>query len=98
MLNIKKKSKARKRDGKCVWWIRGLKLQLGRPGKVSLRVTEDDIFFILRKIIPELTSVPIFLYFISGTPGTAWLDKWCLDLCLASELANPGPPKQSARA
>ena len=26
---------------------------------------------------PELTSVPIFLHFIRGTPTTAWLAKWC---------------------
>uniref|UniRef100_A0A9L0SE50 COX assembly mitochondrial protein n=1 Tax=Equus caballus TaxID=9796 RepID=A0A9L0SE50_HORSE len=26
---------------------------------------------------PDLTSVPIFLYFIYGTPTTAWLDKRC---------------------
>ena len=32
-------------------------------------------FSFLRKIGPELTSVPIFLYFICRTPATAWLDK-----------------------
>ena len=31
--------------------------------------------FFLRKIGPELTSVPIFLYFICGMSATAWLDK-----------------------
>ena len=31
--------------------------------------------FFFRKIGPELTSVPIFLYFICGTPATAWLAK-----------------------
>ena len=34
-------------------------------------------FFFLRKISPELTSVPIFLYFICGTPATAWCAKRC---------------------
>lgn len=33
-------------------------------------------FFCLRKILPELTSVPIFLYFMWDV-ATAWLDKWC---------------------
>ena len=33
--------------------------------------------FFSRKISPELTSVPIFLYFICGMPTTAWPDKWC---------------------
>ena len=33
------------------------------------------LLFFLRKISPELTSMPIFLYFICGTPTTAWLDK-----------------------
>ena len=32
-------------------------------------------FFVL--IGHELAFVPIFLYFICGTPTTAWLDKWC---------------------
>ena len=30
-----------------------------------------------RKTGPELTSVPIFLYFICGMPTTAWLAKRC---------------------
>ena len=29
--------------------------------------------FLLRKTGPELTSMPIFLYFICGTPTAAWL-------------------------
>lgn len=32
------------------------------------------IIIFLRQISPELTSVPIFLYFIGGMPATAWLD------------------------
>ena len=36
---------------------------------------QPPIFF-LRKISPELTSMPMFLYFICGTPATAWLAKW----------------------
>ncbi|XP_070109978.1 carnitine O-palmitoyltransferase 1, muscle isoform isoform X5 [Equus przewalskii] len=35
------------------------------------------LLFLLRKAGPELTSVPIFLYFICGTPTTAWLAKRC---------------------
>ena len=34
-------------------------------------------FFFLRKTGPELTSVPIFPYFVRGTPTTVWLAKWC---------------------
>ena len=45
---------------------------------------------------PELTFVPIFLYFICGTPATAWLDERCIGLCTGSEPANPGVLKQSA--
>ena len=36
---------------------------------------KSKIFLFLRKTGPELTSVPIFFYFICGTPTTAWLDK-----------------------
>ena len=32
--------------------------------------------FFFRKISPELTSVPIFFYFICGTPTTSWRAKW----------------------
>ena len=35
------------------------------------------VFFFLRKTGPELTSVPILLYFICGTAVTAWLAKRC---------------------
>ena len=58
---------------------------------------------VVRKIGPELTSVPIFLYFVCGAPATAlqhglipataWLDKQCVGPCLGSELANPGASK-----
>ena len=34
-------------------------------------------FFLLRKTGPELTSVPIFFYFICGMPTAAWLAKRC---------------------
>ena len=35
------------------------------------------IFFLcVQKIGPELTSVPIFVYFMWDAT-TAWLDKWC---------------------
>ena len=33
-------------------------------------------FFLVRKIVAELTSVPIFLYFMWDA-ATAWLDEWC---------------------
>ena len=34
--------------------------------------------FFFKEAVPELTSIPIFLYFIRGTPATAWLDKPCV--------------------
>ena len=48
------------------------------------------IFFFLRKISPELTSVPIFLYFRCGMRATAWLDKQCIGPHPGSKLVNPG--------
>ena len=33
-------------------------------------------FFLVKKIVPELTSVPIFLNFMWDATK-AWLDKWC---------------------
>ena len=53
-------------------------------------------FFFLRKISPELTSMPIFFYFICRTPATAWLDKQCIDPRPGSELVTPGLPKWNA--
>ena len=58
--------------------------------KISPELTSTTIsplFFFLRKIGPELTFVPVFLYFICGTPATAWLDKQCIGLHSGSELA-----------
>ena len=43
----------------------------------SLIKNSIEIFFFLRNISPELTSVPIFLYFICGMPTTAWGAKRC---------------------
>ena len=40
------------------------------------------VIFFLRNISPELTSVPMVLYFICDTPATAWLDKRCIGLLL----------------
>ena len=34
------------------------------------------LFFFLRKIVTELKSVPVFLYFM-WDDSTAWLDEWC---------------------
>ena len=60
---------------------------------------EHDILlklcFLLRKIGPELTSMPTTLYFICGTPATAWFDKQCVGPCLGSESVNPGLPKRN---
>ena len=46
---------------------------------------------------PEPTSAPIFLYFICGTPATAWPDKHCVGPHPGSKPANPGPPKWNMR-
>ena len=46
-------------------------------GRLALSQLLPLLLFLLRKTAPELTSVPVFLYFICGTPTTAWLDKWC---------------------
>ena len=49
----------------------------------------------------DLTSVPIFLYFIRGTPTTALPDEWCHvrfhagDPHWGSKQVNPRPPKQN---
>ena len=48
---------------------------LGRPA-LSYHLP-PILLFLLRKIGPELTSVPIFLYIICGMPTTAWLAKQC---------------------
>ncbi|XP_070078475.1 cilia- and flagella-associated protein 418 isoform X1 [Equus caballus] len=48
------------------------------------------LLFLLRKTGPELTSMPIFLYFVCGMPATAWLDKRCAAVHPGSKLANPG--------
>ena len=63
----------------------------------ELTFTDNPPLFLLRKIGPELTSMPIFLYFICGMPATAWLDKWCIGPHLGSDLVNPGPLKWSMR-
>ena len=42
--------------------------------------------------------MPIFLYFICGTPATVWLDKWCIglawDLNLGPTQPTPGRPRE----
>ena len=55
------------------------------------------LLVLLRKMGPELTSVPIFLYCICGMPATAWLDKRCIGPYSGSEPVNPRLPKQGAR-
>ena len=47
--------------------------------KISPELTSatNSPLFLMRKTDTELTSVPIFLYFICGMPATAWLAKWC---------------------
>ena len=50
----------------------------------------------VRQVSPELTSVPVFLNFIFGTPATAWLDEQCVGPHPGSKLVNPRPLKQRA--
>ena len=47
------------------------------PENLNLKIIIIFTIFFLRKISPELTSVPILLYFMCGMPTTAWLAKWC---------------------
>ena len=47
----------------------------GLRRNTEAKENEGLFSFILRKTGPELTSVPIFLYFICRMPTTAWLDK-----------------------
>ena len=63
----------------------------GVPQQTHMDIT--GFFFFLRKISPELTSIPILLYFICGTPTTAWLAKAVPCLHPGSEPVNPGAPK-----
>ena len=42
----------------------------------------------MRKIVAELTPVPIFLYFVTWDALTAWLDEQCVGPHPGSEPAN----------
>ena len=75
-------------------WSCSSKQNLGLK-KLGAPVSPQIFFWKKKKISSELTSVPIFLYFICGMPATAWLDEWCVRLHLGSELANPGPQNRS---
>ena len=55
-------------------------------------------FFLVRKIGPKLTAVPIFLYFLYVGCCTTWLDEQCAGPHLGSEPAKPRPLKRSTRA
>ena len=60
-------------------------------------VKKEINFIFLRKISPELTSMPIFLCIICGTPATAWIDKCCIGPHLGTKPANP-PTAEAERA
>ena len=51
-------------------------------------------FLLVRKIGPELTSLPV-LFFVGGTPPQCGLMRWCVGPHLGSKPANPKPLKQS---
>ena len=55
----------------------------------------QSFFFCLRKIVDELTSVPVFLHFCMWDATTARLDEQCVGLCLGYEPVNPGLLKWS---
>ena len=46
-------------------------------GRLALSQLLPIFLFSLRKTGPELTSMPIFLYFVCGTPTTGWCVKRC---------------------
>ena len=52
--------------------------------------------FRLRKIVPELTTVPISLYLCMCDAATGWLYEQYVGPRPESGPANPGPPKQRA--
>ena len=52
--------------------------------------------FLVRKIVPELTSVANLPLFCMWDATTAWLDEWCVGVHPGSEPMNPGLPKLSA--
>ena len=70
---------------------------LRRKLLVECSILHFHILFFLRKIGPELTSVPIFLYSMCGTPATAWLDKSWAGPHPGSELAKPWATEEAER-
>ena len=79
-LVIVKKSQNRK-NGETYYFVFGFLigffLFFSRNISSELTSTTNPPLFLLRTTGLEWTSVPIFLYFICGTPTTAWLDKRC---------------------
>ena len=51
------------------------------------------VLFLVRKIVPEPTSVPIV-----WDAAMAWLDEQYIGPHLGSEPENPGSPKQSMQS
>ena len=70
-------------------------------GRLALSYHLPTLLLFLRRTGPELTVMPIFLYFICGTPTTAWLAKWWHGFPSSAMstsgiwLVNPGLPKQN---
>ena len=64
--------------------------------KVSPELTTNPPLF-AEEDCPELTSVPILLYFLCVTPATTWHAKQSVGPHPRSELVNPGSPKQNVR-
>ena len=62
----------------CVW------------GRLALSLLLPILLFSLRKTGLELTSMPIFLYFIYGTPATEWCAKQCHVCTRDLNLRTPG--------
>ena len=58
-------------------------------------IAANPPLLLLKKTGPELTSMPIFLYFICGTPTTAWRAKWCHVRTRDPNRQTPGHPPRS---
>ena len=50
---------------------------------------------LVRKVAPELTSVPVLLYYCLWDASTAWLDEWAPGPHPGSKPENPRPPKRA---
>ena len=64
-------------------------------GRLALSWLLPVLLFLLRKTGPELTFLPIFLYFICGTSATAWLAQRCHVCPWDPNRRTPGRPSRT---